>query len=95
MWLTQFAEIYKPLRETPLRLWPVRPFQRLNWRVQTGLRSVIDRIYQPMLEKALDNRGITFSVFAAILILTVGVMNSGMVRTVLFPDYFFSFARSA
>jgi multidrug efflux pump subunit AcrB len=79
-------EIYKPLRETPLRLWPVRPFQRLNWRVQTGLRSVIDRIYQPMLEKALDNRGITFSVFAAILILTVGVMNSGMVRTVLFPE---------
>ena len=35
---------------------------------------------------ALNNRGVTFSIFAAILILTFGIMQSGMVRTVLFPD---------
>jgi multidrug efflux pump subunit AcrB len=32
------------------------------------------------------NRGVTFSVFAAILILTIGVINSSLVRVVLFPE---------
>ena len=80
------AELYKPFRETPVRLWLVRPFQRLNWRIQNGMQTFVEKIYQPLLEKALDNRGITFSIFAAILILTIGVMQSGIVRTVLFPD---------
>ncbi len=80
------AELFKPFRETPLRLWLVRPFQRLNWRIQNGMQSFVEKVYRPLLEKALDNRGITFSLFAAILILTIGVMQSGIVRTVLFPD---------
>ena len=50
------------------------------------MHSLIQRRYAPLLEKALDNRGLTFTLFAAVLILTVGVMNSGIVRVVLFPD---------
>ena len=80
------AALYKPFRETPLRLWLVRPFQRLNWRIQNGMQSFVDNVYRPLLEKALDNRGMTFSIFSAILILTIGIMQSGIVRTVLFPD---------
>ncbi len=63
-----------------------RFFQKIQRHTQHGLHSLIHNRYAPLLEKALDNRGLTFSIFAAVLILTVGVMNSGIVRTVLFPD---------
>ena len=63
-----------------------RFFQRIQRRTQHGLHSLIHCRYAPLLEKALENRGLTFSLFAAVLILTIGVMNSGIVRVVLFPD---------
>ena len=63
-----------------------RFFQKIQRRTQHGLHSLNHKKYAPLLEKALYNRGLTFSIFAAILILTIGVMNSGMVRTVLFPE---------
>jgi len=63
-----------------------RFFQKIQRHTQHGLHSLIHNRYAPLLEKALDNRGLTFSIFAAVLILTVGVMNSGIVRTVLFTD---------
>ena len=42
--------------------------------------------YEPLLKKSLKNRGLTFSIFAAVLILTFGLMKSSLVRTVLFPE---------
>jgi multidrug efflux pump subunit AcrB len=63
-----------------------RFFQKIQRRAQHGLHSLIHDLYAPLLEKALDNRGLTFSIFAATLILTVGLANSGIVRIVLFPD---------
>jgi multidrug efflux pump subunit AcrB len=63
-----------------------RVFQKLQRRTQHGLQRVIHDWYAPLLEKALRNRGLTFSIFAAILILTVGVINSGLTRIVLFPE---------
>ena len=63
-----------------------RFLQRQQRRFQHWLQSLIHDTYAPLLEKAVDNRGLTVSVAAAVLILTVGVMNSGIVRTVLFPD---------
>ncbi|MFQ5548572.1 MAG: efflux RND transporter permease subunit [Woeseia sp.] len=63
-----------------------RFFQKIQRHAQHGLHSLIHDKYAPLLEKALVNRGLTFSIFAAVLILTVGVMNSGVVRTVLFPE---------
>jgi multidrug efflux pump subunit AcrB len=80
------ALIFKPYREMRWYQWLPRFFQRLNRRVQHGLRSFIDNQYRPLLEKAVDNRGVTVSIFAAVFILTIGVMNSGIVRTVLFPE---------
>jgi len=80
------AEIFRPYREVSKARWFPRFFQRLNRRVQIGLHNFIDNTYKPLLEKAVDNRGVTFSIFAGILILTFGLMSSGIVRTVLFPD---------
>ena len=80
------ARIFMRYREMRWYQRVPRFFQRLNRHVQHGLQSFIKNQYRPLLEKAVDSRGLTFSLFAAILILTFGLMNSGIVRTVLFPD---------
>jgi multidrug efflux pump subunit AcrB len=54
--------------------------------VQHGLHKVINDWYDPWLKKALENRGLTFSIFAAVLIVTFGLINSGLTRIVLFPE---------
>ena len=75
-----------PIAKCPWYRWVPRFFQRLNRNIHIGLRNLIDKRYRPLLEKAVDNRGVTFSLFAGVLVLTIGLMNSGIVRTVLFPD---------
>ena len=63
-----------------------RFFQKIQRHTQHGLHRLIHNIYRPWLERAIDNRGVTVALFAGILILTGGVMQSGLVRTVLFPE---------
>ncbi|MGI9272037.1 MAG: efflux RND transporter permease subunit [Woeseiaceae bacterium] len=63
-----------------------RFFQKIQRHTQHGLHRLIHDRYRPLLEKAIDNSGVTVSIFLAVLIVTVGVMNGGMVRTVLFPE---------
>ncbi len=78
-------EIFSPYdKSKPLRC-VAKSSQRLQRHVQHGLHSLIHNTYKPLLEKAIDNRGITLTLFVGILIVTSGVMGSGMVRTVLFP----------
>ena len=79
-------EIFRPLKEIPIARRAPLLFQRLNRYVQRGLRYVIEQRYQPLLEKAVDARGVTVAIFVSVLILTIGVLNSGRVRTVLFPE---------
>ena len=79
-------DLFNPQREIRLRERIPRFFQKIQRRVQHGLHNLIHNWYVPTLEKSIRNRGLTFSIFAAILILTFGVMNSGLVRTVLFPE---------
>ena len=80
------SDLFNPQRD--IGQWESIPrfFQKIQRRTQHALHSLIHRRYAPLLEKALDNRGLTFTLFAAVLILTIGVMNSGIVRVVLFPD---------
>ena len=78
--------IFRPYRETPWWKRPGQFFQRLNRYIQHGLHNVIDNYYQPLLERAVDARGVTVALFASILILTFGLFGSGYVRFVLFPD---------
>jgi multidrug efflux pump subunit AcrB len=78
-------ELFDPNRNARgLRLL-TQPFERLQRRVQHGLQNVIHNHYAPLLKKAIHNRGLTFSIFAAILILTMGMTASGAIRFVFFP----------
>lgn len=80
------AEIFRPLSEVSKWKWPSRFFQRLNRYTQHGLHAFVNRIYEPLLRKALDARGVTVALFTAVLIITFGVLGSGYLRVVLFPD---------
>ncbi|MDH4108596.1 MAG: efflux RND transporter permease subunit [Gammaproteobacteria bacterium] len=80
------SAIFRPFRDMSWRERPTRFFQRLNRYVQRGLHSFVANRYQPLLEKAVANRGLTVTIFAAVLVLTIGVMNSGLSRVVLFPE---------
>jgi len=79
-------DLFNPQREVGRWARIPRFFQKIQRRTQHGFHWLIHRRYAPLLEKALDNRGLTFTLFAAVLILTIGVVNSGIVRVVLFPD---------
>jgi multidrug efflux pump subunit AcrB len=79
-------DLFHPQREIGRRESISRFFMKLQRHVQHGLHKVINDWYEPTLRKALENRGLTFSIFAAVLILTIGVMNSGLTRIVLFPE---------
>lgn len=80
------ADLFNPQRKIGKFERIPRFFQKIQRRVQRGMHSLIHKGYAPLLEKAIDNRGLTFSIFAGVLILTIGTMNSGLVRVVLFPD---------
>jgi len=79
-------DLFNPQREISFLKRIPRFFQKIQRRTQHGLHSLIHDWYAPALEKAIRNRGLTFSIFAAILILTFGVMSSGLVRVVFFPE---------
>lgn len=63
-----------------------RFFLKIQRRVQHALFRLIYNHYRPMLEKAIDNRGVTLSIFVAVLILTIGLIASGMARVVMLPE---------
>ncbi|MEM9401651.1 MAG: efflux RND transporter permease subunit [Pseudomonadota bacterium] len=79
-------DLFNPQRQVPFAEKIPRFFLRINRRVQRGLHRFIDRIYRPALSVALDNRGVTLAAFVAVLIVSIGLIAGGKVRTVLFPD---------
>ncbi len=79
-------DLFNPQRDVRLREVPMRFFQRIQRRVQHGLQHVIHNWYRPMVERAIDNRGVTVTLFFAMLIITAGLLGGGIVRFVLFPD---------
>lgn len=58
-------------------------FQRV---FSEGLHTFVDRYYAPFLAKCLKRRYLTLSVFMSMLILAVGLLASGFIRSVFFPD---------
>jgi multidrug efflux pump subunit AcrB len=79
-------DLFHPQRKIPNKEKIGRAFLKIQRRVQHGLRKLIDDHYAPALEKAVDNRGITVAIFVAILIVTFGMMASGIARVVVFPE---------
>jgi multidrug efflux pump subunit AcrB len=58
-----------------------------------GLHHVVDNYYAPFLEKCVKRRYLTISAFIAMLILSVGLIFGGVLRTVFFPDISSDFLR--
>ncbi len=50
-----------------------------------GLHTFVDNHYLPFLNKCLQRRYLTLSVFISILILTIGLLAGGILRSVFFP----------
>ena len=64
-----------------------RFFLKIQRHVQHGLQKLIHDVYRPWLQRAVDNRGLTVTIFAAVLIVTFGLMTSGIARLVFFPEF--------
>jgi len=79
-------DLFHPQRVIPTREKPGRMFLKVQRHVQHALHALINNYYKPLLERAVDNRGVTVSIFVAVLILTIGVMQSGIARVVVFPE---------
>lgn len=79
-------DLFHPQRRISMVEKIPRSFLKIQRRIQHGLHSLIFKRYKPWLERAVDNRGLTLSIFVAILILTIGLMTSGIARIVLFPE---------
>ena len=79
-------DLFHPTHKVALWRRVPRFFQKIQRRVQHGLQWTIHDWYAPLLEKAVRNRGLTFALFTALLILTFGITKSGLVRFVIFPE---------
>ena len=55
-------------------------------RVDRGLKWFIDNVYAPLLERAIEFRYATLAFFVGLLILAGGLVVSGLVRFVFFPE---------
>jgi multidrug efflux pump subunit AcrB len=86
-------DLFNPQRKISFLQKIPRFFQKIQRHTQHGLHNVIQNRYKPLLEKAIDNRGVTVAAFVGVLIITFGLMNSGIVRVVLFPEVPGDFAR--
>ncbi|MCP4046243.1 MAG: efflux RND transporter permease subunit, partial [Gammaproteobacteria bacterium] len=51
-----------------------------------GLHTVVDNYYSPFLQKCLKRRYLTLSGFISLLILSIGLIVGGVLRSVFFPD---------
>jgi len=62
------------------------PWLRVQDAVARGLARFVERVYQPLLERALAARYLTAAVGVAALILTIGLTAGGWTRFVFFPQ---------
>lgn len=60
-------------------------FQRMQRRTQHGLHWFVEHVYEPILERAIAARGISLSIFIAIMLVTMGAIVGGKIRVVIFP----------
>ncbi|MEM7673291.1 MAG: efflux RND transporter permease subunit [Verrucomicrobiota bacterium] len=65
---------------------PRGPIAFVQGKIDSGLKHVIQHIYRPLLEKALQFRYATVALFVGSLILTGGVVAGGIIRFVFFPS---------
>ena len=62
------------------------PIIRLQTRLADSIVWVARNIYRPTIEAAVKRRYLTASIFVSAMILSVGLLNSGIVRASFFPE---------
>ena len=80
-------DLFDPQRKLGLFERVPRFFLKIQRHVQHGLHKLIHDYYSPLLSKAIDNRGVTVAIFIAVLIVTAGLVSSGVVRQVMVPEF--------
>lgn len=70
---------------TPHRWSPMGMINRVQDRVDVGLFGFINRIYRPLLDRALSWRYVAVAAFLAVMALMVGVVGGGLIRFTGFP----------
>jgi len=81
------SKALKPHRERPKSAMG-NAFAKLRVINQSGdrfMKWMRDKAYSPALRFAIQNKLLTFAIFAAALILTLGSMGGGIIRTAFFP----------
>ena len=68
-------------------------FVRFQRFFSEGLHTFVDDHYSPFLAKCLKRRYLTLSVFISMLILSIGLLVGGVLRSVFFPDITSDFLR--
>ena len=68
-------------------------FVRFQRFFSEGLHTFVDNYYTPFLDRCLKRRYLTLSVFISMLILSVGLLAGGILRSVFFPDITSDFLR--
>ncbi len=68
-------------------------FVRFQRFFSEGLHTFVDRSYMPFLASCLNRRYLTLSVFISMLILSIGLLAGGILRSVFFPDITSDFLR--
>ena len=79
-------DLFRPQRKIGFFETFPRFFQKIQRHTQHGLQRLINDFYRPLLARSVDNRGVTAMIFVAMLVLTIGLLQSGFVRVVLFPE---------
>ena len=79
-------DLFHPQRRIAMSERVPRAFLKVQRHVQHGLHKVIQDVYRPLLLKVVDNAGVTVTIFVAILIITFGLMGSGLTRVIIFPE---------
>lgn len=63
-----------------------KQWERLQKAIESGLQRLIHQHYTPLLKTVIQYRYTALCVFIAAFILVIGLLPSGIVRTVFFPD---------
>ncbi len=61
------------------------PLLRLQRRIADGLERFIEKVYQPILRRALNRRHLTFSLFTAVIVIIISFVISGRYGFTFFP----------
>ena len=68
---------------------PINPksrIMRVQKAISDSLTTLADKVYRPIITRALRRRYLTASIFVGIMILSIGLVSNGLVKSVFFPQ---------